>query len=66
VNAGLVEDDRGLLASTEAEWMAALTQLTGDVDARRAIGLNARSFVEREYSYQRWAPQLAQLFRSLD
>jgi glycosyltransferase involved in cell wall biosynthesis len=66
VNAALVEDGRGLLASTEDEWTAALTELIGDVDTRRAFGLNARSFVEREYSYQRWAPELAQMFRALN
>jgi glycosyltransferase involved in cell wall biosynthesis len=65
VNAVLVGDGRGLLASTEVEWTGALTQLIGDVDARRGLGMNARSFVEREYSYQRWAPELAQMFRAL-
>jgi glycosyltransferase involved in cell wall biosynthesis len=65
VNAALVEDGRGLLASSELEWAAALTELMNDVDGRRALGLNARRFVEREYSYQRWAPELAQMFRGL-
>jgi hypothetical protein len=39
--------------------------LISDPGTRREQGIAAREFVEREYSYQRWAPELAGLFRSL-
>lgn len=65
VNAQIVDDERGLLATSESEWEAALSFLIGDVDARRKMGAAGRAYVEREYSYQRWAPELASLLRSL-
>jgi glycosyltransferase involved in cell wall biosynthesis len=65
LNAHLVSDERGLLAVTPGDWRRSLTELTKDVERRRTSGAAARTFVEREYSYQRWAPDLAALFRSL-
>jgi glycosyltransferase involved in cell wall biosynthesis len=65
VNAELVSDDRGLLASSTQEWEHTLTAMLRDAEGRRASGAAARQFVEREYSYQRWAPELAALLRSL-
>jgi glycosyltransferase involved in cell wall biosynthesis len=65
VNAEFVADGRGFAASTEAEWERALTELLTDASARRERGAAARSFVEKDYSYQRWAPELAALLRSL-
>lgn len=61
----LVGDGRGLIATTPDEWRAALTRLIDDVDERRERGAAAREFAEREYSYRRWAPELAGLLRSL-
>jgi glycosyltransferase involved in cell wall biosynthesis len=61
----LVGQDRGLTASAPDEWRAALTRLIGDADERRERGAAARTFAERDYSYQRWAPELAALLRSL-
>lgn len=65
VNSALVGDERGLLASDPDEWRSALEQLIEQADERRDRGAAARAFVEREYSYQRWAPELAALLRSL-
>ena len=65
VNPTLVMPDRGLLATTAAEWELALRELASDAGARAERGAAARSFVEQEYSYQRWAPELAGLLRSL-
>jgi hypothetical protein len=65
VNAQIVDDGRGLLATSEPEWEAALSYLIGDVDARHNMGAASRAYVEREYSYQRWAPELASLLRAL-
>jgi glycosyltransferase involved in cell wall biosynthesis len=57
--------ERGLLAATDAEWRSSLDELITDHAARREMGATARSFVEREYSYQRWAPELAALLADL-
>jgi glycosyltransferase involved in cell wall biosynthesis len=65
LNAELIGGDRGLLASSPQEWERALTTMIADAGGRRASGAAARVFVEREYSYQRWAPELAALLRGL-
>jgi glycosyltransferase involved in cell wall biosynthesis len=67
VNAAIIgrEEERGLLASTFEEWRTALTRLVTDAEARATMGAEARRFVEREYSYQRWAPELATLLKEL-
>lgn len=65
VNRELVGEDRGILASSDAEWLSALEQLMADTEMRREKGANARKFVEERYSYQRWAPRLAELLKSL-
>jgi len=65
VAAELIGTERGLLASAPHEWRSALERLIEDVDERRERGLIARAFVERNYSYQRWAPDLAALLRSV-
>jgi glycosyltransferase involved in cell wall biosynthesis len=57
--------ERGLLASTDEEWRAALEKLIRDHQARQEMGARARSFVEKDYSYQRWAPELAGLLSDL-
>lgn len=61
----LIGEQRGLLASTQQQWQAALERLITDFEERRERGAAARSFAEREYSYRRWAPELAALLRSL-
>lgn len=66
VNRTLVGCERGILASSEAEWYAALGQLAGDATTRREMGSRARTFVEKEYSYERWAPRFAGLLRELE
>jgi hypothetical protein len=65
VNTSLVGDSRGVLASTQSEWVTGLRALLADVSERRERGAAAREFVAREFSYQRWAPTVAELFRSV-
>jgi glycosyltransferase involved in cell wall biosynthesis len=65
INQELVADGRGVLATTEDEWVAALETLLGDTALRESSGKAARDYVRREYSYQRWGPELASLLRSL-
>jgi glycosyltransferase involved in cell wall biosynthesis len=57
--------ERGLLATSEEEWSAALEELVRDGATRAEMGAEARKFVEREYSYQRWAPELAAMLAEL-
>jgi len=66
VNMDLIgQDERGMLAKTPADWMAAIECLARDAQARRELGMAARAFVERDFSYQRWAPVLADIVRSV-
>jgi glycosyltransferase involved in cell wall biosynthesis len=65
VNVSMIGSDRGILASSRSEWRSALEALASDADRRRESGAAARAFVERDYSYQRWAPELAAMLRSL-
>lgn len=65
VNRKIVGTERGLLATSEVEWLEALDQLVLDADMRREAGANARSFVVDEYSFQTWAPRLAELLGEL-
>ena len=61
----LTADGRGLTAATPGQWRTALEQLIAGPGERRERGEAVRTFVERHYSYQRWAPELAELFKSL-
>jgi glycosyltransferase involved in cell wall biosynthesis len=61
----MVGDDRGLSASTPTQWSGALRRLIDDAEERCARGSLGRQYVEREYSYEKWAPELAQLLRSM-
>ena len=65
VNTELIKGGGGLSASSPADWSAAIAELAGDALTRREIGKRARRFVEREYSYQAWAPRVAALFKEL-
>jgi glycosyltransferase involved in cell wall biosynthesis len=57
--------ERGVLATTVEEWSSALEELVSDHAARAEMGAAARAFVEREYSYEAWAPKLAGLLSEL-
>lgn len=65
INAELVADGRGFTATSEAEWTESLLSLVQSARERRERGALARVYVEANYSYQRWAPELAALLRSL-
>lgn len=65
VGAELIGDERGLLAASPEEWSSALERLIDDAAERRERGVAGRAFVERNYSYQSWAPELAAMLHSL-
>ena len=62
----LVAPDRGRLARDPAEWAAAIRELAADAAVRREMGARGRRLVEEQYSYARWAPEVAALLLSLD
>jgi hypothetical protein len=65
INAQLIADGRGLAAVSELDWERALLRLVDHLDERRERGALVRRYVEQHYSYERWAPELAALLRSL-
>jgi glycosyltransferase involved in cell wall biosynthesis len=65
INAELLSDGRGIAVSSDADWERALLELLSDPAGRAQRGERARSFVEREYSYDRWSPELAMMLRTL-
>lgn len=65
VNRVLLERGGGMPASSPSEWRSALEELAHDPVARQQAGLAGRKLVESEFSYQRWAPVLAELLRSV-
>jgi glycosyltransferase involved in cell wall biosynthesis len=65
VNKALLRRGDGFAATSRIEWRSALEALCEDSVARRQAGLAGRALVEAEYSYQRWAPELAAMLRSV-
>lgn len=65
VNASLLDGRRGIPAIDDGGWERALTELATDAAGRGQRGALAREFVEREYSFERWSPELAAMLRSL-
>lgn len=65
VNAQLLADGRGIAATSDGDWEQALVELVTDPTGRAQRGHVAREFVEREYSYNRWSPELAAMLRAL-
>lgn len=65
INQQLLGAGRGLTATTSVDWAQAIVELAADADGRRQRGELARRYVEENYSYQRWAPELAALLKSL-
>lgn len=55
----VLHGETGFLAATREEWITAITRLASDPDLRRRMGTAGRTFVERHYSVQRWAPRFA-------
>lgn len=64
VNRELLDGGAGLGAASSDEWRTALEELATDVGARREAGSVGRKLVEADYSYQRWAPELAAMLAS--
>ncbi len=65
VNSSLLRRGGGIAASSAQEWRSALEALSEDAQAREQAGLVGRKLVEADFSYQRWAPELAAMLRSI-
>ncbi|MCG3173729.1 MAG: hypothetical protein GMKNLPBB_01930 [Myxococcota bacterium] len=64
VNRDIIQHDiNGLLASTQQEWVEALTRLIESESLRRTLGEAGRRRVEDAFSLQAWAPRLAEVYR---
>ena len=65
VNRKLVKHgENGFLASTEQEWISALSTLIAEPALRTRMGAAGRALVEREYSLQSQVPRVADILRS--
>ncbi len=53
--------DNGLLASTEDQWVEAVSRLVADAPLRRRLGDAGRQTVVERYSGRRWAPRFLEV-----
>lgn len=66
VNSEIIQGSvNGLLAATEAEWVAKLTQLLHDKNLRARLGAAGRETVETKYSAAVQAPRVYEILRSV-
>jgi glycosyltransferase involved in cell wall biosynthesis len=56
-------DGGGRLVRSERDWVEALVVLLRDRELRERLGRAGRERVERDYSLERWAPELARILR---
>lgn len=67
VNRTIVADGiNGYLATSEGEWRQSLSKLIGDRDLRLRMGAEGRKRVETSYTFASQAPQLIDLFQTVD
>ena len=55
----------GFLASTPAEWAAAIARLAADPQLRQRLGAEGRRLVQQRFSVERWGNEFAQVVRSV-
>jgi glycosyltransferase involved in cell wall biosynthesis len=64
VNSSIIQDgENGLLASTETEWVEAISRLADDPALRKRLGEAGRVTVVERFSGQRWAPRFLEVLR---
>jgi glycosyltransferase involved in cell wall biosynthesis len=65
VNPTIIQDDEnGLLAATEDQWVDKLTRLLHSRSLRERLGKAGRATVEAEYAMAMHAPRVYQVFKS--
>jgi hypothetical protein len=62
VNREIIDDQTGILATTDEEWTAAIEALANDTQRRKSMGTHGRKKVEIEYSLEKNAQKLVALF----
>ncbi|HKQ06581.1 MAG TPA: glycosyltransferase family 4 protein [Blastocatellia bacterium] len=66
VNTEIITDnENGLIAATEDEWVAKLRQLLRSAEVRRRLGLAGRATVESRYAAATQAPYVRDIFESV-
>ena len=66
VNTDIIQDDQnGLIASTEEEWVEKLTRLLRSPELRQRLGAAGRVTVEQKYSARAQAPRVYEIFESV-
>jgi glycosyltransferase involved in cell wall biosynthesis len=66
VNTEIIQDDQnGLIASTEDEWVEQLTRLLRSQELRQRLGEAGRVTVEQKYSAKAQAPRVYEIFESV-
>jgi len=66
VNTEIIQDNQnGLIAGTEDEWVEKLDRLLQSVELRRRLGLAGRATVEQRYSAIAQAPRVYEVFQSV-
>ena len=61
----MAEDDRALLAASTADWTRSLGALMESTLARREIATRGLDYVNAEFSYARWSPEIAALLKGM-
>lgn len=65
VFAGEGDEQRGLVAGDDEQWIEALSRLLDDAGLRRRMGSLGRAYVENNHAREAVADKLASLFRSI-
>ena len=66
INKEIIADGiNGYLATTPEEWITAISNLAGDENLRKEMGLRGREFVEKNYTLQIQSPKLAAIFKDI-
>jgi glycosyltransferase involved in cell wall biosynthesis len=66
VNCEIVNEENGLLATSDDEWSGGLLNLIENVDLRRMMGKRSRTRAVVDYSLATHAPRLIEIFRTVE
>jgi hypothetical protein len=64
VNAEIVREDNGFLATTPDEWSQALDRLLSDARLRHEMGKRGRAYAEADYSFAAYAPKFVEVIKA--
>jgi glycosyltransferase involved in cell wall biosynthesis len=61
----MAADGRGATAVSAADWEREIRALSSSAAERGQRGARARAYADQEFSYRRWAPELASMLRTV-